>query len=179
MKKCSYCGKEYPDDTVVCAVDQNPLVPAKPKPVLTQEEEHLRLLSIFHYVVSGLAALFALIPIFHLIFGLIMILAPEKFAGPGHAQEQPPLALMGWFFVIFAAVFITIGWTFAAFVLATGRFLSRRKHYMFCLVMGGVECLFMPFGTVLGVFTIIVLMREPVKQLFGVNPPAIAPDVQK
>jgi hypothetical protein len=50
---------------------------------------------------------------------------------------------------------------------------------MFCLVMGGVECLFMPFGTVLGVFTIIVLMREPVKQLFGVNPPAIAPDVQK
>lgn len=25
MKKCSYCGKEYPDDTVVCAVDQNPL----------------------------------------------------------------------------------------------------------------------------------------------------------
>jgi len=179
MKKCSYCGKEYLDDTVVCAVDQNPLVPAKPKPVLTQEEEHLRLLSIFHYVVGGLAALFALIPIFHLIFGLIMILAPEKFAGHGHAQEQPPLALMGWFFVIFAAVFITIGWTFAAFVLAVGRFLARRKHYMFCLVMGGVECLFMPFGTVLGVFTIIVLMREPVKQLFGVNPPAVASNMQK
>jgi hypothetical protein len=179
MKKCSYCGKEYPDDAVVCAVDQNPLVPAKPKPVLTQEEEHLRLLSIFHYVVSGFAALFALIPIFHLIFGLFMILAPEKFGGHGHAQEQPPLALMGWFFVIFAAVFITIGWTFAAFVLAAGRFLARRKHYMFCLVMGGVECLFMPFGTVLGVFTIIVLMREPVKQLFGVNPPAVPSNVQK
>jgi len=26
MKKCSYCGKEYPDDATVCAVDQNPLV---------------------------------------------------------------------------------------------------------------------------------------------------------
>jgi hypothetical protein len=23
MKKCCYCGKEYPDDAVVCAVDQN------------------------------------------------------------------------------------------------------------------------------------------------------------
>jgi hypothetical protein len=25
MKKCSYCGAEYPDDTVVCAVDQTSL----------------------------------------------------------------------------------------------------------------------------------------------------------
>jgi hypothetical protein len=35
--------------------------------------------------------------------------------------------------------------------------------------MAGVECLFMPFGTVLGVFTIIVLMRESVKQVFAAN----------
>jgi len=25
MKMCSYCGKKYPDDAIVCAVDQNPL----------------------------------------------------------------------------------------------------------------------------------------------------------
>jgi hypothetical protein len=86
---------------------------------------------------------------------------------------------MGWFFVIFAAVFITLGWIFAAFVLTAGRFLAQRKHYMFCVVMAAIECIFLPFGTVLGVFTIIVLMRESVKQLFGVNPPAITPDVQK
>ena len=35
-------------------------------------------------------------------------------------------------FVIFAAVFITIGLLFAAFVLAAGRFLAKRIHYMFC-----------------------------------------------
>jgi len=29
-----------------------------------------------------------------------------------------------------------------------------------------VECIFMPFGTVLGVLIILVLAREPVKQLF-------------
>jgi hypothetical protein len=26
MRKCSYCGAEYPDDTVACTVDQTPLV---------------------------------------------------------------------------------------------------------------------------------------------------------
>ena len=142
---------------------------------MTQDEEHLRLLSIFHYVVGGLAGLFALLPVFHLIFGLFFIFAPAKFAGKG----DPPTALLGWFFVIIAAVFITIGWAFAASVLAAGRLLARRRHYLFCLVMGGIECIFMPFGTVLGVFTIIVLTREPVKQLFAGNtppqPPAVRP----
>ena len=48
-----------------------------------------------------------------------------------------------------------------------GRGLAQRKRYMFCLVVACVECLFMPFGTVLGVFTIIVLSRDSVKALFG------------
>ena len=129
---------------------------------MTQDEDQLRLLSIFHYVVGGLAGFFALFPIFHLIVGLFFIFAPNKFAGKG----EPPPAFIGWFFVIFAAVFIALGWVFAAFVFTAGRFLARRKHYLFCLVMAAVECIFMPFGTVLGVFTIIVLMRESVKQRF-------------
>ena len=50
-----------------------------------------------------------------------------------------------------------------------GRFLATRKHYMFCLVMAAIECLFTPFGTVLGVFTIVVLMRDSVKQSFATS----------
>ena len=30
MKKCSYCGAEYPDDAVVCAVDQTPFTAEPP-----------------------------------------------------------------------------------------------------------------------------------------------------
>ena len=132
---------------------------------MTQDEDHLKLLSIFHYVVGGLAGLFALLPIFHLVIGLVMVFAPGKLAEGG----QSPPVFIGWIFVIFAALFITIGWAFTACVLTAGRFLAKRKHYLFCLVMGAIECIFMPFGTVLGVFTIIVLMREPVKQLFAAN----------
>jgi hypothetical protein len=133
----------------------------------TQQEnndnDHLRLLAIFHYIVSGLAALFACIPIIHLVIGLFMILAPQKF-GPGNGQ---PPAMIGWLFVGLASFFILAGWTFAVLVLVAGRFIARRKHYQFCFVVACVECIFMPFGTVLGVFTILVLNRPTVKQLFN------------
>jgi hypothetical protein len=134
---------------------------------MTQEEEHLRLLSIFHYVVAGLVALFSLFPIFHLIFGLFIVFAPGKVGGK--EDEAAAAALFGWAFVLFAAALIAVGLAFAACVFAAGRFLAKRKHYLFCLAMAGVECMFMPLGTVLGVFTIITLVREPVKQLFKGN----------
>ncbi|MCC6680439.1 MAG: hypothetical protein IT445_06000 [Phycisphaeraceae bacterium] len=129
---------------------------------MTQDQEHLKLLSVFHYVVAGLAGLFSLFPIFHLVFGLIIIFAPQVFEQSG---DTPP-AFMGWFMVVFAVIFIPIGLAFAALILMAGRCIVRRRRYMFCLVMAGIECLFVPFGTVLGVFTIIVLMRESVKEMF-------------
>jgi hypothetical protein len=129
---------------------------------MNQEEQHLKLLSIFHYVVGGIAGLFALFPILHLIFGLFFILAPSNVESHGDLSS----ALVGWFFVIIAGAIITIGWAFAGCVIAAGRNLAKRQRYTYCLVMAGIECVFMPFGTVLGVFTLIVLVRESVKELF-------------
>lgn len=134
------------------------------EPVLiNQDEEHLRLLTIFHYVCAGLAALFACLPIIHLVVGLVMLFAPHVF---GPSKAQPP-QFLGLFFVGFATAFIVLGWTFAALLAWAGRCLGRRTHYTFCFVMACVACLFQPFGVVLGVFTIIVLLRPSVKALFG------------
>ncbi len=137
-----------------------------PTPQQNTDAEHLKLLSIFHYVVAGIAAFFACFPIIHLVLGLFMVIAPERF---GPSPNSPP-AFMGWFFVAFGTFFILAGWTFAVFVLITGRFTARRKHYTFCFVVACIECIFLPFGTVLGVFTILVLSRPSVKQLFVPRP---------
>ena len=59
------------------------------------------------------------------------------------------------------------GWSLAVCILLAGRFLSQHKHYMFCLVIAGLLCMITPFGTMLGVFTIIVLVRPSVKLLFS------------
>lgn len=32
MKKCTYCGKEYPEEAVVCTIDQEPLESDSPAP---------------------------------------------------------------------------------------------------------------------------------------------------
>lgn len=136
---------------------------------MNQDEEHLRLLSVFHYVVGGLAALFACFPIIHLVIGVFLVVAPPR--GPGGAA---PAAFVGWLFILFASAFILCGWTLAGCIIAAGRFLSQRRRYLFCLVLAGVECIFMPFGTVLGVFTILVLQREAVKQMFAARQAAEA-----
>ena len=64
-------------------------------PSATDDEQHLRLLSIFHYVVGGLTGLFACFPLIHVALGLAMIFAPQSLSNrPG---DQPP-AFVGWLF---------------------------------------------------------------------------------
>ena len=41
------------------------------------------------------------------------------------------------------------------------------------MVVAGVACTFAPLGTALGVFTIIVLMRDSVKELFEAGTPGL------
>ena len=128
---------------------------------MSQDEEHLRLLSIFHYIAGGLTAVFALFPLIHLAIGLFLLLAPERLEMNNAAPR-----FVGWLFVIIPAVFIVCGLSLAVCMIVSGRFLAGRRHYLFCLVTAGVECIVMPFGTVLGVFTIVVLTRDSVKGMF-------------
>jgi len=118
------------------------------------------LLSIFHYIVGGIAALFSFLPVIHLALGILFLVAPHRMGG------SPPPQFLGWIFIIMGGGLMLVGWAFAVCVILTGRFIVRHKHYIFCLVIASLNCLFMPFGTVLGVFTIVVLVRPSVKAMF-------------
>jgi hypothetical protein len=127
---------------------------------MKQDLEQLKLLAIFHYVAAGMAALVACIPVMHFFMGLALATGALGDSDPG---TRP----VGFGIMAFAAFFIVAGWTFAALVAFAGRSLQTHRRYTYCLVMAGIECIFMPVGTVLGVFTIIVLVRDSVKELFG------------
>jgi len=132
---------------------------------MNQDTEHLRLLSIFHYIVAGLAALFSLFPLLYTTIGAVFIFA-ARHGTPKPGDELPP-ELLGWIFVGVGSFLFLLGIAMAICILIAGRCLSRHRFYSFVLVMACVECLFIPFGTILGVFTIIALSRESVKALFA------------
>src|SRR6266480_6867501 len=136
---------------------------------MNQDTEHLRLLAIFHYVVAGLAALFSLFPLLYTAVGSIFIFA-ARHGTPKPGEELPP-EFLGWIFLLVGLLLFLIGIAMAICILIVGRCLSRRKCYTFALVMACVECLFIPFGTILGVFTIVALSRESVKALFATAQP--------
>ena len=131
----------------------------------SQDGEHLRLLSIFHYVVGGLMALFACIPLIHVAIWAMLLLNPDAL---NKGQAQPfPAQMVGFMFVAIGSVIVLGGWLVAGLILTAGRFLDRRKHHTFCVVVAGLSCIFFPFGTALGVFALIVLLRPAVKEMFA------------
>ena len=131
---------------------------------MTQDAEHLRLLSIFHYVVSGLAALFAFFPLLYVVIGSVFVYAAHHHSA-AHRNDVPP-EILGWIFITMGSFIFLLGLVVALCILLSGRALARRKRYWFVFVVACIECLFVPFGTILGVCTLIVLSREPVKALF-------------
>jgi len=130
----------------------------------SEDAKQLDLLSIFHFVLGGILALFSCFPFMHVIMG-VLIVSGKFFEGTdgGH----PPPNTFGWIFIIMGSLVILCGWTLSVFVLIAGFKLKKRKNRMFCMVIGAIECVFMPFGTVLGVFTLIALNKDSIKQTYG------------
>jgi len=139
---------------------------------MDQLKEHIRLLSIFHYVVGGMLWLFSLFPVIHLVIGIFLLTA--GFSGCSQNQDIPvdfnedvSAKIIGGMFVAIASLIIVTGLTIAFFVIRAGRKLGRHESRTFCLVIAAILCAFLPFGTVLGVFTIIILSKPETRELFG------------
>src|SRR5438093_1409846 len=102
---------------------------------MTKDEEHLRLLSIFHYVVAAVAGLFGLMPVIYIVLGVAIL------CGKLHGSHPDPGAWVGgWFFVGIGSIFLAAALGFSACVALAGRYLSRRQHYTFCLIVAGLAC---------------------------------------
>ncbi len=126
--------------------------------------DNLRMLSTFHYVFAAVVAFFGCLPIIHIVVGILILTGQ---IGEDEALPPPMGQMMGALFIVAASIMILIHWSIAAAALFAARNLVHHRSYTFCLVVGVAECFFMPYGTVLGVFTLIVLMRPSVKVLFG------------
>lgn len=141
-----------------------PSPPETPIPGQAQDIEHLRLLSLFHYIVGALGFLCGSFPLLHVVLGLVMYFSPETM-NDGHGE--PPPKFIGLIFAAFGTAFVLFAWVLSAFIILSGRYLEQRRKWKISLMVGAVQCLMFPFGTVLGVFTLVILLRPSVKQLYG------------
>lgn len=125
-----------------------------------KDKQHLQVLSIFHYVFAGLTGFVSLFFLIYIFIGIMVLVMPEKSAG------QEAAMFIGWIFIVIGSIVIAFSWTIAGLLIAAGRNLTKHRKHTFCLVVAGFSCIFMPLGTILGIFTLVVLMRPSVKVMF-------------
>jgi Na+-driven multidrug efflux pump len=128
------------------------------------DADHLRLLSIFHFVGACLAVLgLGFLAIHYLIFHAFLS-NPDMWKNQKGGMPPPKefFAMFKWFYVVFAAWFVIS----AVLNVLSGIFIGRRKYRTFSLVVAIINCIHIPLGTVLGVFTIIVLLRPSVLEAY-------------
>jgi hypothetical protein len=135
--------------------------------LVDRDNEHLRMLSICWYVFAGLTAFLGCFPIIHVGMGLMFVLAPPPTSSP------PAPAAIGWIFVIVGSVIILFAETIAVLGFLAAYSLPKRQRLWVCYVAAALACLQLPFGTILGVFTFIVLSRPQVQVSFQ-GPPISA-----
>jgi hypothetical protein len=152
--------------------------------VFRQDRQFLGLLVIFHFVLAGIAFFIGLCPLMGLAMGIWMVsgafpTGPAPPTYPGSPQGPPPgqpPQWIGWMMIGEYSVMLLVLYGAAILACVVGYFLKRRKHWLFCIVGSGIQCLFVPFGTILGVFTIIVLARESVRHIFQHGEPQSTDD---
>lgn len=137
-----------------------------------KDSNNLALLSVFHYVIGVVGLFFSLFPLIHVFIGWMIINSPEKMAGK---TGTPPPAAVGWVFLIAGITLIFVGFSLSICMLLSSRWLSQRKNPGFSFVIACIECLCMPVGTILGIFTVIVLQRDSVKELYKSSRAQISP----
>jgi len=126
-------------------------------------KEHIRLLAIGHFVFAGLTALFSLFPVIHIIFGAGILSGAFPTGTP---EEEFPTKLVGSIFLGVGTAVVVTGMVFAGLIAYAGKNLKKMQRRTYCLVIAGAICAIFPFGTVLGVLSLLVLLKPEAKSLF-------------
>jgi hypothetical protein len=126
---------------------------------MSREEKSLDLIALFHHVLAIITGITALTPIIHFIFG-VMLLNVESGAG------DPAPRVFALIFIILSTLIILAGWTLAVLIFIAGNKIRNRQSYNYCMIIAFIECLLLPLGPILGIYTIITLNKEEYIYLF-------------
>ena len=134
----------------------------------------LKLLSIGYYIQGGIAAFYTV-----MVAGYIGFMGTMLAAFGAAAQRNGQKPIPEFVIPLITGVFVVVtvfSLSIAICLLLAGYWLRRYRNKLFIYVVAGLSCLSVPYGTVLGIFTFMVLRRPVAEQLFGgalPQPPAL------
>lgn len=140
---------------------QSPIPYALPAPQ-DVDLKHLNLLAIFHWIWGGLIMLFSLAGIIYIVLGAMVYNGTIPMDDPNLSAEA-----FAWIFIAMGSAVLLLGWTIGLLNIYCGFCLKKHKKRTLCIVVAAIDCLSFPIGTTLGVFTIVVLVRDSVKALYA------------
>jgi|ERR1044072_5783420 hypothetical protein len=144
---------------------------------MEKDLRHLRILGTANYVFAGITGAIFILPLIYFNLAFLMLYISSLSLGMSwYVQGTPDFSSLrdgkgpGFMIIVFPLVFGSIfGVILLASTIATyycGRSLRTQKNYVFCLVMAALSATSFPFGTILGIFSLVVLLRDSVKTLF-------------
>lgn len=128
---------------------------------------NLNTLAILQYIWAGLTFFgVAIVYVFYFVIGRVFSSEIISTASP---EDEAVLGVVGGVVAIIGIVLIFFLLLSTVLKVLCGIFMQKKKNRIFCIVIASIECLNIPFGTVLGVFTIIELEKLEAKQMFDEN----------
>ncbi|HWA84402.1 MAG TPA: hypothetical protein VG820_13250 [Fimbriimonadaceae bacterium] len=126
-------------------------------------QENLRTLEILHRVYGGITAVLSCCVAGYVTF--VMGIIGFAISSDPHTKG-PPAAMAGVFVFVWGAIICLI---FALSIVnfLCANWLRDRRNWTGVVVVSALNCLHMPLGTALGVFTLIVVNRPNVRSLFN------------
>lgn len=123
------------------------------------DEEHLRLLAIGYKISAGVSLFTSIFGLMYMVMGIFFSLIPNS-------PSQTSQPSVGWMFGILGFGFFVLSVVFAILNFITAKRLEQRRGKAFCTVIAALNCMGIPYHTVLGVLTLVTLTRKSIVELF-------------
>lgn len=124
-------------------------------------KNNLSTLSILHYVYGGFACFIGAVVLF------LLLALGQVFQTSWSTADEPVSPVVGLLFHTIGWIVFTLLMMKGAANIISGTLLARARGRAFSQVVAAIDCLNIPFGITLGVFTFIELHRPEVKQLYA------------
>jgi hypothetical protein len=126
------------------------------------DSEHLRLLRIGYFISAATNLIWVFFPLIYVVMGAFML-----FGGfdDGKSSNAPPRSI-GLVFIFIGMGISLISVTFSVLKLLTAQAIGKRKWKGLIFTTAAISCLGIPWGTALGVLTLIVITRPSVASQF-------------